>query len=98
MNTTAKILDKIDTPKDLKSLNAQELNLLADEMFSEHTNQVEFSRSTVTANNLWVQGVYKSLYETIYLSNLILQRCTAPPCSVGLQKSCRAGPSSYRAT
>ena len=32
MNTTARILDKIDTPKDLKSLNAQELNLLADEM------------------------------------------------------------------
>ena len=32
MNTMARILDKVDSPKDLKSLNAQELNLLADEM------------------------------------------------------------------
>ena len=32
MNTTARILDKVDSPKDLKALNAQELNLLADEM------------------------------------------------------------------
>ena len=32
MNTTTKILDRIDSPKDLKELNAEELNLLADEM------------------------------------------------------------------
>ncbi|MBR3500994.1 MAG: RagB/SusD family nutrient uptake outer membrane protein [Bacteroidales bacterium] len=49
-------------------------NLLADEMFSEHTNQVEFSRSTVTATNEWIKGTYKSLYETIYLANLVLDK------------------------
>jgi len=32
MNTTARILDKIDTPRDLRNLNLEELNLLAQEM------------------------------------------------------------------
>ncbi len=32
MNTTTQILDKVNSPKDLRSLNSEELNLLAEEM------------------------------------------------------------------
>lgn len=49
-------------------------NLLADEMHSEHTNQVEFSRSTVTSSNPWVKGAYQGLFETVYLANLVLDK------------------------
>lgn len=49
-------------------------NLLADEMHSEHTNQVDIANSSVTSANLWIKGVYKSLFETVYLANLVLDK------------------------
>lgn len=49
-------------------------NLLADEMHSEHSNQVDIANSTVTSANPWVKGVYKALFETVYLANLVLDK------------------------
>jgi len=49
-------------------------NLMADELNSEHSNQADIAHSTVTSANLWIQGVYKALYETVYLANLVMEK------------------------
>lgn len=52
-------------------------NLLADEMQSEHNIQSDITHSTITSANLWIHEIYKELYETIYLANLILDKFNA---------------------
>ena len=49
-------------------------NLLADEMFSEHTNQNEIANSVITPANLWITGCYKMLFQTVYAANLVIDK------------------------
>ncbi len=49
-------------------------NLLADEMYSEHTNQNEIANSVVTPANLWIGGCYQMLFETVYAANLVIDK------------------------
>lgn len=49
-------------------------NLLADEMYSEHTNQNEIANSVITPANSWITGCYQMLFQTVYAANLVLDK------------------------
>ena len=52
------------------------LNLMADDMISNAVNEADFSNSTVTPANSFVEAIYNGLFRTIYYSNLVIDKFT----------------------
>ena len=51
-------------------------NLMADDMVTNSTYESEFSASTVTVSNAWVEALYNGLYKNIYYANIITDKFT----------------------